>query len=133
MKQITHQTDDFIQRSKVLVNISSTSLFAKVCLVSGVLAFLSSFSVFLGGIYEGAELVGFALDFSSFDVLSSAFLLWLLALSGYFAKHALWLLNLVPDYVLRHLAAKPKPLFIVPAVISLVPSAHGSRAPPIFS
>lgn len=114
------------------MNLSSSSFFAKVCLVSGVMAFLSGFSVLLGGIYEGAELVGFALDFSSFDVLSSAFFLWLLALSGYFAKHALWLLNLVPDYVLRHLAAKSKPLFTVPAVISPVPSAHGSRAPPLF-
>jgi hypothetical protein len=114
------------------MDISSTSLLAKLCLVSGVVVFLGSFSLFLGGIYEGAEFVGLALDFSSFDVLSSAFFLWLLGLSGYFAKHALWLLNLVPDYVLRHLAAKTKPLFIVPAVLSPVPSAHGSRAPPLF-
>ena len=133
MKPINRHSHDFIQRSKALMNISSTSLLAKLCLVSGAMALLGSFSVFLGGIYEGAEFVGLALDFSSFDVLSSAFFVWLLALSGYFAKHVLWLLNLVPDYVLRNLTAKPKPLFIVPAVVSPVPSAHGSRAPPLFS
>lgn len=115
------------------MKLSRHSLLAKVCFVTGVIGLFGSFTVVLGGFYEGAEFVGLALDFSSFDLLSTALFLWVMVISGYFAQHYLWLLNLVPDYVLRNLAAKPKPLFIVPAVISQVPSAHGSRAPPLFS
>ncbi len=112
------------------LGINNTSLLGKLCFVGGVVGLFSAFTVFLGGFYEGAEYIGLALDFSTFDLLSAASLLCLLAISSYFSQHYLWLLNLVPDYVLRHLAAKPKPLFTVPNVISQAPTAHGSRAPP---
>jgi hypothetical protein len=115
------------------LGINNTSLLGKLCFVSGVVGLFTAFTVFLGGFYEGAEYVGLALDFSTFDLLSTASFLCILAITRYFSQHCLWLLNLVPDYVLRHLAAKPKPLFIVPTVISQPPTAHGSRAPPLFS
>lgn len=130
MKHQSDNTPSLIEYNKALGMLISAVLYG-VCAVSNAVALFGAFMVFIGGVYEGSELIGFVLDFPSFDVLSTAPLFGLLALSAYFSQQYLWLFNLVPDHVLRDRTAKPKPLFIVPAFISLTPSAHGCRAPPI--